>query len=235
MPYAAEIGWVIAVRTCTIDAYIETAIQDGCDVVVNLGAGLDTRPYRMNLPEGLRWIEVDFPETIAFKEQRVGKETPHCQLQRVALDLSHVPRRQALLDDIHASCKKALILTEGLVPYLSVADVSVFTEDLRARPRFAYWVLEYCSPHFKRVTPWAGDPDLLRKSPFIFEPEGWHDFFAQRGWSVKEMRYLEDEGARLQRYPRNTWREKLRHALRSPKERAIIRESFGYALLERSR
>ncbi|PRC60941.1 hypothetical protein C6A85_14430, partial [Mycobacterium sp. ITM-2017-0098] len=37
-------------RTKTIDDIITKAISDGCDRVLNLAAGLDTRPYRLNLP-----------------------------------------------------------------------------------------------------------------------------------------------------------------------------------------
>src|SRR5262249_52296461 len=61
VPGAAVTSWSVVVRTCIIDDFIRAAIADGCDAVLNLGAGLDTRPYRMDLPPSLRWIEVDFP------------------------------------------------------------------------------------------------------------------------------------------------------------------------------
>src|SRR5512142_1589331 len=38
-------GWSIAIRTVIIDRYLEAAIAGGVDTVLNLGAGLDTRPY----------------------------------------------------------------------------------------------------------------------------------------------------------------------------------------------
>ena len=47
------------VRTAVIDELILREVELGCDVVLNLGAGLDTRPQRLPLPESLRWIEVD--------------------------------------------------------------------------------------------------------------------------------------------------------------------------------
>jgi len=47
--------WLVAIRTVTIDDLITKAIGEGVDTVLNLGAGLDTRPYRMPLPPGLRW------------------------------------------------------------------------------------------------------------------------------------------------------------------------------------
>ena len=61
-------GWSVVIRTVIIDGFIQRAVKDGVDTILNLGAGLDTRPYRMELPRSLRWIEVDFPDVIALKE-----------------------------------------------------------------------------------------------------------------------------------------------------------------------
>lgn len=59
-------SWVLTIRTVAIDRLIVMAIENGVDTVINLGAGLDTRPYRMKLPSLLRWIEVDFPHMIDY-------------------------------------------------------------------------------------------------------------------------------------------------------------------------
>jgi len=42
-------AFAMVVRTCAIDRLILMAIEKGIDTVINLGAGLDTRPYRMQL------------------------------------------------------------------------------------------------------------------------------------------------------------------------------------------
>src|SRR5437667_7127565 len=57
-------GWQVVIRTVIIDELIQKAVAAGTDSIVNLGAGLDARPYRMELPAGLRWIEVDYPHVI---------------------------------------------------------------------------------------------------------------------------------------------------------------------------
>jgi O-methyltransferase involved in polyketide biosynthesis len=63
-------GWSLVVRICVIDELILRSIeQEGIDTVLNLGAGLDTRPYRLSLPSSLHWIEVDFPAILNYKEQ----------------------------------------------------------------------------------------------------------------------------------------------------------------------
>src|ERR1700684_1716122 len=68
MPRSALVAWSMAVRTSAIDLLINEALEMGIDSVLNLGAGLDTRPYRLRLPARLRWIEVDFPNIVELKE-----------------------------------------------------------------------------------------------------------------------------------------------------------------------
>src|SRR6266850_2251843 len=53
--------WPYTARTVRFDQIVREQIAQGADTVVNLAAGLDTRPYRMELPASLRWFEVDLP------------------------------------------------------------------------------------------------------------------------------------------------------------------------------
>jgi hypothetical protein len=92
--FSKAMGWSVAIRTFVIDQFILNAVADGVDTVVNLGAGLDTRPYRLNVPAQLKWIEADFPQIIEFKEGHLKNEKPRCDLRRVRLDLSIFIRNQ---------------------------------------------------------------------------------------------------------------------------------------------
>src|SRR5205085_5608690 len=65
-------AWAFVARTVLIDRMIAEAIHDGADLVVNLAAGLDTRPFRMDVPAALRWVEVDLPGILDYKEQILG-------------------------------------------------------------------------------------------------------------------------------------------------------------------
>ncbi|HET8527103.1 MAG TPA: class I SAM-dependent methyltransferase, partial [Actinomycetota bacterium] len=67
-------AWVVAIRTGLIDAFVRSAISSGIDTVINLGAGLDTRPHRMDLPSSLRWVEVDYPSLIDGKTANLSGE-----------------------------------------------------------------------------------------------------------------------------------------------------------------
>src|SRR5215475_5785574 len=81
-------AWPFVTRTVVIDRFIEERVRQGTDLVLNLAAGLDARPYRMALPPSLRWVEVDLPALLAHKEAVLQGEKPGCRLERVALDLA---------------------------------------------------------------------------------------------------------------------------------------------------
>jgi methyltransferase (TIGR00027 family) len=50
------------------------ASRNGIEAVVNLGAGFDTRPYRLLALSGLPVWEVDQSENVEAKEKRLRKE-----------------------------------------------------------------------------------------------------------------------------------------------------------------
>lgn len=58
---ARYVSWSVIIRTRIIDSFIEKLLSEGVDMVVNIGAGLDTRPYRMELPPELQWVEREQP------------------------------------------------------------------------------------------------------------------------------------------------------------------------------
>jgi methyltransferase (TIGR00027 family) len=123
--------WSVALRTVIIDDFIEAAVAQGADTVLNLGAGLDTRPYRMALPSSLRWIEVDYPHVVELKEGNLASEQPRCALERVKMDLADLSTRGTLFAEIDARSKYVVILPEGVIPYLSVEAVGALADDLQ--------------------------------------------------------------------------------------------------------
>src|SRR5213076_1466650 len=69
MPKGRAFAWPMIVRTAILDELIlRTIARDGVDCVLNLAAGLDARPWRLPLPATLRWVDVDHPEMIEYKE-----------------------------------------------------------------------------------------------------------------------------------------------------------------------
>jgi PfpI family intracellular protease len=93
--------------------------RQGCDRVLNLAAGFDARPYRLPLPKGLTWIEADLPALIDEKRRLLDGETPACNLVREAVDLADSAARAAFLARAVQGAARALVITEGLVVYLT--------------------------------------------------------------------------------------------------------------------
>ena len=120
LPEGNSHAWAWVARTYLFDQFIEREIQHGVDMVVNLAAGLDARPYRMQLPPALQWIEIDLPEILTYKETILASETPTCRLERIRADLSDSAARKSLFADLAARGKKILVLTEGLLIYLDL-------------------------------------------------------------------------------------------------------------------
>lgn len=195
----AMTGWMTAIRTVIIDNLVERAIARGVDTVLCLGAGLDTRPYRVELPPALTWIEVDFPDVIRFKEERLKGETPCCALERFGVDLSDETARRELLARIDARAGHLLVLTEGLTPYLANEQVGSLADDLRALSSVRGWIVDYTSRQGQAYRDRSGLSRQMGGAPFLFRPDDWFGFFAHHGWFSREVRYLPLAGIRLGR------------------------------------
>jgi methyltransferase (TIGR00027 family) len=233
MPKAFMGAWSVVIRTVIIDALINQAIGEGVDTILNLGAGLDTRPYRMALPKTLRWVEVDYPHVIALKEERLAADEPRCRLDRIKLDLTDRSARRQFLADMNAHATKILVLTEGVAPYLTEADVAELADDLKA-VKGRYWIIDYFSPEAIRFGEKAR-ARFMRNTPFRFSPKDWFGFFDQHGWRPREVRYVLEEADRLGRriplpFLLKVWVRVLRPFI-SRARRARMRQFAAYVLL----
>jgi hypothetical protein len=121
--FGEENDWPFVARTYLFDQII-TTVAVGADLILNLAAGLDTRPYRMDLPSSLRWVEVDLPEILDYKEAILGDAKPACTVERVRLDLSNSDARRGLFARLGRSAANVLVISEGLVIYLMPAEVA---------------------------------------------------------------------------------------------------------------
>src|SRR3982751_1143239 len=123
-------AWSFTARSVLFDRFIGDAVRSGADLVVNLAAGLDTRPYRMDLPATLRWVEIDLPPIFDYKEQILGAASPVCRLERVRLDLSRIEARREAFARITAGSTRAVVASEGLILYLDADAVASLGRDL---------------------------------------------------------------------------------------------------------
>jgi methyltransferase (TIGR00027 family) len=198
-PMTSRTGWWLVARTKIIDDAIAEAIANGCDRVLNLAAGLDTRPYRLNLPSDFPWFEADLPEILEEKTQLLADQTPRCRLTRSAVDLADPTARNAFFEQALDGATKALVLTEGLLMYLEDRDVTALSDALN-RPEVGWWMFDFAGPGLKRAMnkQMAG---MLENAPFIFAPENGLAYFEDLGWRVVESEHLMAAANRFRRLP----------------------------------
>jgi methyltransferase (TIGR00027 family) len=232
LPYSKILSWVMVVRTSAIDRLILNAIGQGVDTVINIGAGLDTRPYRMELPRELRWIEVDFARIIDNKNKVLNVQRPVCRLERIALDLTDRTNVQSLLKNISQESKKILVITEGVIPYLTVDQTVHLAEDLATPPNVAFWIQDYYE---------KGGPEFLTKfwnkkfkrAPLQFKVPDWFSFFRTHGWQEKESIRMGDEARRIHRQPPFIFPWSLLFLLLSRAKRDELEKQSGFVTMEK--
>ncbi len=187
--------FLLTIRTKVIDDLILNLIEDGVETVVNLAAGLDTRPYRLKLPPHLRWIEADYPALTKYKNETLVDEEPRCDLERVGIDLADDKARRAFLAQVGEESLKALVLTEGLLYYLTEQNVIALANELHEQSAIAWWMMDFMTPS---LMDWmkerlAGKATPGKTTSLRFVPEQKSDFYEAYGWkSVAFHSFLEE-------------------------------------------
>jgi len=223
-------GWSIVARTKIIDDLVLRSVGEGCDRVLNLAAGLDTRPYRLPLPAGLTWVEADLPAILEEKEKLLADETPACRLVREKVDLADAGAREAFLSRAVGPALRVLVLTEGLLGYLDRAVVKSLARDLASRPGIRWWILDLLSA---RLVEGLQKDQHFARAPIRFGPPEGVGFFEKLGWRASEVHSLFRVGATLRRLP---WFLRPFVVLPDPDPRRLGRARWsGVVRLERPR
>ena len=190
----AWMGIVVGLRCRVIDEMLTEAIAThGIRVVVILGAGLDTRPWRLDLPRQLRWIEVDFPDILDYKSRVLASERPNCRVERIAADLTDPAERQAVL--AAAGSQPGIILTEGLLLYLPRGTTEALATEPVRRSGIRYWLLDVAARVLMRNAH-RGVFDDVEKVRAKDRVEGQEilNLVHRNGWSLTASRTYTNEG-----------------------------------------
>ena len=229
---AVRADWAWVGRTYLFDQLIAEQLRQGVDLVVNLAAGLDARPYRMDLPSALQWVEVDLPGILDYKEEVLAGERPVCALERVRLDLSDVAARRELFARLGRRARRALILTEGLLIYLTADGAASLARDLAAPAAFQGWILDIASPGLLRLLQKNLGPRLSQASAALqFGPPEGPRFFEPHGWKPVEVLSPLKTAARFKRL---SFGMRLFALLPEPQGRQGSRPWSGICLLEKT-
>jgi methyltransferase (TIGR00027 family) len=202
LPDGQNYAWAWVMRTYLFDQFLEQEIAAGADLVVNCAAGLDARPYRLNLPASLQWVEADLPAMIAYKEEKLAGETPRCRLERFPVNLADAAERARFFGVIADRGKRGVVLTEGLLIYLLTEDVGRFARDLSGVASLQRWILDLHSPTLlKMMQRRTGKALEAAGAPFRFGPWEGVDFFTPNGWTPMRAEGMLKTAARLGRLP----------------------------------
>jgi methyltransferase (TIGR00027 family) len=187
--FSKKNSWSFVARTYLFDEFIKQHVEQGFDMIINLAAGLDTRPYTMPLPAPLKWVEVDLPGILDYKQTILANEKPVCKLQTIQLDLSDRKARLELFKQLNNQCDKALIVTEGLISYLDEEEAGALALDLSGQHHFRRWVLDMMSPGLLALAEKEMGSFLKEaNAPLKFAPKEGEGFFLRYGWKHLESK-----------------------------------------------
>jgi len=198
------------VRAAVMDELVMRSIrEDGVTQVLNLAAGFDARPWRLDLPRDLRWIDVDHPAMLDEKAAALSKEPTRCAYEAVRLDLADRDARRLLFTRLAADGRRTLVISEGLL--VDLASPGLLKMMRRSRGKAVE----------------AGN------APFRFGPEDHTAFFVPSGWKEREWRPMVEEGIRLRRIFAGARLWMFVGRFFPARKREEFRRSSGVALLER--
>jgi methyltransferase (TIGR00027 family) len=236
MPKGKQMAWPMIVRTAVMDEIISAyAKNNEVDLVVNLAAGLDARPWRLDVPANLRWVDVDLPQILEYKTGLMRDVKPICRYEAVPMDLRDQAKRQALFSQLANQSTRALVVAEGLLVYLSPENVASLSKDLHEAKAFRWWLIDIASPRLlKMMLRMWGKTMGGGNAPFLFAPKEDTKFFGPFGWKEIVYRSTGDEAARLKREMKGMWFWKFLLRFYPKRIKEQFKRFSGIVVLERT-
>jgi methyltransferase (TIGR00027 family) len=144
---------IIALRVATFDAELTAAIRGGCRQLVLLGAGLDTRAFRMASLADVAVYEVDHPATQAYKRRKASALTTLAKsVTFVPVDFESSSLAECLGRTEFRPDQPTVWVWEGVVMYLTDEAVRITLADMaRCSAPGSTLIANYHTPHSKPV------------------------------------------------------------------------------------
>jgi len=178
-------------RTRLIDDYLAAALATAVPQVVLLGAGFDSRPYRIAGAEGAKFFEIDHPNTSASKKARVRRMlgTLPEHVRYVAINFQQDALPQALEAAGFDPLMRSFVLWEGVSNYLTAESVDATLAFISGLAKGTQLVFTYVDESVLRdPAGFAGGGEVQRtitklEEPWTFgiRPDDATDFFRKRG------------------------------------------------------
>lgn len=188
--------WVnLACRKRFIDEKLDDALP-GIDAVVILGAGMDTRPYRLARRSDVPVYEVDLPVNIERKKAVVrrvlGQAPPSVRL--VPVDFERDDLAAELAKAGHRGDDRTFFIVEGVTQYLTADAVRTTFDYLRGATPGSRLVFTYVQRDFIDGTNMYGARSAYRRFrekqqlwKFGLDPTEISRFVTEYGWQLIEQ------------------------------------------------
>ena len=156
MPYANVARMGLAIRARFVDELLLDALAaNEIRTVLSVGCGLDTRPWRLDLPADLRWMEIDFAEMLDYKEGLMSSEKRRCRRERLVVDVNDPAQRRRMYEA--AGPEPSLMITEGLLMYLPAATVNALASEIPRHTGVAHWISDITTTAFRKALSGGAD------------------------------------------------------------------------------
>jgi methyltransferase (TIGR00027 family) len=182
-----------------IDDVLVKACEQEVDQVVLLGAGYDTRVFRLaDVLKDIPFYEVDFPSTSRRKQRRVqalGDQLPSREVRRVTIDFQTQDLGEVLVEaGLNTDCR-TLWIWEGVSMYLTREAIKSTLSTLHrlsgpgSQLAMDFWFLVDAPDARSTVMRMSGNFLALLGEPITFgiHYEDVGDFVRRQGWAVREM------------------------------------------------
>ncbi|RJO79240.1 class I SAM-dependent methyltransferase [Nocardia panacis] len=178
---------LVAMRAKILDEWAEDFLRRHPDAtVLHLGVGLDSRAFRLALPAGVRWFDVDYPDVIELR-RKLYEESANYRMIGASVTESE------WLEQIPAD-RPTLIIAEGLLMYPQENEVRALLRRLTDRFETGELIFDCLSTAIIGFT--GRLPSRLRNG-YPLPPTGIDDGATVERWNPR-LRFLEDAVTMLQ-------------------------------------
>jgi len=196
-----------------IDDIVSEAADGQIEAVVNLGAGFDTRAFRLGALAEVPVWEVDQPQNIDAKRSRLEKlfEPVPAHVTLVPIDFDHEDLATVLASHGYEPDRRTMFVWEGVTQYVTEAGIRATFDFLARAPAGSRMVFTYTPKDFIDGENFYGleylyKQMLVKDKIWLFglDPEKVDDFLGEYGWYVLEHLGYDELG---ERYVKPTGRE----------------------------
>ncbi|MCI2422455.1 class I SAM-dependent methyltransferase [Saccharopolyspora sp. K220] len=147
-PGMASNRFLVALRAKQFDDWAADFLRRNPDAtVLQLGCGLDSRAFRLDLPSGVRWFDVDLPDVIELRRELYPESEGYRTIGASVTDpawLAEIPADQPVL-----------IIAEGLLMYLPTSEVEALLRRLTDHFRTGELIFDGVALWVVRMTQWC--------------------------------------------------------------------------------